>query len=90
MSRTEIIDAIKILCEKLNNELPAEEYVNGWTDAMRMNMLRYFQKIEHDLVSGAEIRYIPLGRTLDSVGISEGKLLEEAFRITNKINAHEY
>ena len=90
MSRAEIIDAIKVLCEKLSNKLPEEEYANGWTDARRMDMLRYFQKLEQDLASGVQIPYIPLGRTLDSVGISEGDLLEDLFRITNKINAHEY
>jgi len=90
MSRSEIVAAIGELCDKLNHELPPVEYSNGWTDARRLDLLNYFQKLQAEMSAGAEIPYIPLARTLDSVGISEGELLEEIFRITNKINAKEY
>ena len=90
MNRAEIVDSIKALCKRLANNLPPEEYAVGWTDSRRLEVLSYFQKLEQELVSGNEIPYIPLIRTLDSVGISEGNLLEEACKITNEINARKF
>lgn len=90
MTRTEIIDAVKAFCERLSQPLPGEEYAAGWTDSRRLDVLRYFQKLEQDLTSGREIPYIPLIRTLDSAGISDGELLEQACRITNEINGKKF
>lgn len=90
MTRSEIIDSIRSLIIKLREELPREEYAHGWTDAKRHDILKYFEKLEVDMTNKEEIPYISLVRTLDSVGIGDGDLLEEACNITNEINAKNY
>lgn len=82
----EILSSIRAICERLNSPLSSSDISAGWSDARRLDVLKYFQQLERDVSGGIKISYIPLGRTLDSVGISEGDLLEDLFRFVNKIN----
>lgn len=82
MTRSELIDAVQKITEKLSKPLPPAEYAAGWSEASRTEVLRFFQKLESDLRSGADISYMPIGKGLDSLGIGGGDLLEEACRIS--------
>jgi hypothetical protein len=89
MNQNEILESIAAFCAKLCQELSGEDLAAGWTDAKRLDLLQYFQKLEQRVVSNEPIPYIALIRTLDSVGISEGSLLDEACGIINAINARQ-
>ena len=86
MVRNEILKSIVLVCDKLRKELPEEEYSAGWTKTKQLDVLKYFEMLEVDIRNGVEIPYSPLVKTLDSVGIGEGELLEDLMKITNQIN----
>lgn len=87
MTKNELIQSINSLCEKLRNRLPEEEYKNGWSKTKQLDVLKYFEEVEKDISNRNPIKYISFVRTLDSIGISDGELFEEACGITNEINS---
>lgn len=87
MTRAEIIGAIKVLSVRFSKPLSDEDYADGWTDASRMDVLRYLQNVECDLQNGVDVSFFSLVRALDGMGISKGDLLEEACRVNNAVNA---
>ena len=86
MTRAELIEAISRICSLLQAPLPLEELAAGWSEANALATLRYFENVNSDLCAGVNIPFFSLVRTLDSCGISDGNLLEEACRINNAIN----
>lgn len=86
MARGEIIAGVRNAIERLRRPLLAQDQANGWTDERRLEVLRYFENLENDLVSRREIPFYSLIRALDGMGISDGDLLEELCRINNAVN----
>ena len=86
MTPSELIQAVRGMCKALAKPLPAEEYAAGWSEKSRLDMLRFFEKLENDPRSGADIPYFSIGRALDHYGVGAGNLLEEACRISNALN----
>lgn len=86
MTRSEIIQAVDDAIEKLRQPLPPEEHAFGWTDAKRLDILRYFENLVRDLREDKTIPFFSLIRALDGMGISEGELFEEVCRINNAVN----
>ena len=82
MTRPEIIRAVEAFRRTLGEPLPPDELAAGWSETSRLDMLRFFEKLEGDLRSGADIPYFSLGRILDGYGIDRGSMLEEACRIS--------
>lgn len=90
MTRTELIEAINRICERLEHKLPDKEYEAGWTETSRVDMLKFFRKLETDVRAGAPIKYVSIGRVLDSFGVDGGDLLEEACRISVALNDRKW
>jgi hypothetical protein len=87
MTRSEIAAEVARMCARLDAGLQTLDVSDGWTDAHRRQLLQYFRNVEADLRAGRKISFFSLVRALDSMGISEGQLLEEACRLNNAVNA---
>lgn len=82
LTRDELIFAIRAFSEKLEKDLPPQEITAGWSLASQATYLEIFRKLETDLMSGANIPYLSIGRSMDHSGIEGGDYLEEACRIS--------
>lgn len=87
MTNDQLIDAIRVMRVRLNSAPTQADKEVGWTDVLFEQFARYFEKLEADLLAGAQIPFFSLVRALDSMGIGEGQLLEEMCRINNAVNA---
>lgn len=86
MIRAEIIAGVHRAIERLRYPLLPEDQANGWTEARRLEILRYFENLDNDLASNRDIPFFSLIRALDGMGISEGDLLEELCQVNNAVN----
>jgi len=90
MTRSELLQAVHDLVTRLNQQLPPEEVASGWSEARRVDISRFFQKLENDLRTGVDIPYTPIGKMLDHSGIDRGELLEEACKISVALNERKW
>jgi hypothetical protein len=87
MTKDQLIDAIRAIRARLDAAPSEADKEAGWTDVRFEQLSRYFEKLETDLLAGAQIPFFSLIRGLDGMGIGEGQLLEEMCRINNAVNA---
>jgi hypothetical protein len=90
MTRSELLQAVHDLVMRLNQPLPPEEVAVGWSEGHRVDISRFFQKLESDLRNGVDIPYAPIGKMLDHSGIEKGELLEEACKISVALNERKW
>jgi hypothetical protein len=81
--REDLIVRIDGLIEQLSSPLPSEEKNNGWTEDNRNFFLAFFKKLRAEVAAGKRVKYADsIGRGMDSRGIVEGHLLDEACSIS--------
>ncbi len=87
--RQQIRTQLEHLLAQLSGPLPAAEQASGWTEQSRAAFLAYFRRLHRLLV---EQHAVPpseqprsLARDLDYWGITGGRLLEEAVRISQAL-----
>jgi len=86
VTREEILEKVNKLLKQLSGPLSQSEMDNGWNDEIKSFWLGFFQRMKNDLESNVPIskrlEYTQIGRGLDSNGIIDGELLEDAVTIS--------
>lgn len=75
-----------VIVRKLEGQLPADEYGNGWTEESRHWFLGFFRDLQAKVASGEEFSQeevvrLNIAKAIDSCGIVGGDLLELGSRI---------
>ena len=89
VTREEVITNVECMIERLSESLSEDEIKNGWNEKIRVIWLNFFRNMKKDLANGIRIskkpEYTLVFRGMDSHGIIDGKLLEEAINISEQI-----
>jgi hypothetical protein len=82
--RRRIVAQLERLIARLKDPLPAAERAAGWTEQSRMAFLAAFERLRQELEAGTVLPARPpsFGREMDHWGITGGRLLEDAAKLS--------
>lgn len=87
-TKEEIIKKIDGFIEKLSMPLTPDEMRNGWDEENQRFFIDFFKKVKGEVEAGISVEYVgSIGRGMDSRGIVEGDLLDEACGISVGLKA---
>ena len=90
LKKQEILKNVNHMIERLSEQLSQYEIKNGWNEEIKVIWLDFFRRIKTDLMDGNRIskhpEYTLIFRGMDSHGIIDGELLEEAINISEQLD----
>lgn len=87
MASQKMTESLRSLRNRLCAGLSPADREAGWTDAILHDVLKYLDGLELNIRNNKKFPYVSLAKTLDSVGINKGDLLDALCGFANDVNA---
>ncbi len=89
--RDAVIRRVIAVIDRLSRPLTVSDIAGGWSEESRAALLGFFKRLCDDLKGGTPAfhkpEYMSIARGMDTWGIIDGDILEEAASISNAIAA---
>jgi hypothetical protein len=85
ITRVDLERRMDVLMQKLSTPPTSSEFKEGWTESSKKAMKNMVGDVQNRLRSGQPNIDISFSRGMDSWGIVEGEILEEAAELSNAL-----